>query len=82
MSVSTDKCIAVYLRDKLNKEQKSMKEEGENTMRRVNIRVLFNVMIGNEIYREWRLTWRKLKNITKEGGKWKKGKLYRKVTSK
>ena len=54
--MSTDKCIAIYLRDKLNKEQKLMKEEGENTTRRVNIQVLFNVMIGNEIYREWKLT--------------------------
>lgn len=50
-SVSTDKCIAIYLRDKLNKEQKLMKGEGENTTRRVNVQVLFNVMIGNEIYR-------------------------------
>ena len=77
--MSTAEWIAICWRDELNKEQTSMKEEGENTMRRVNIQVLFNVMIGNEIYTEWKLAWGKLKNITKEGGKGKKESFTEKI---
>ena len=48
----------------------SVKREGEEAMEKVNGQVEFNIgeiKIGNDRYDSWKATWRKLKNILKEG---------------
>ena len=52
------------------KEQTSLKIVVEEVMRSVNAQVEFNageIKIGNENYMDWRVAWKKLKNMIREG---------------
>ena len=52
------------------KEQTSLKRVAEEVMRSVNAQVKFNageIKIGNENYMDWKVAWKKLKNMIREG---------------
>ena len=52
------------------KEQTSLKRVAEEVMRSVNGQVEFNageIKIGNENYMDWKVAWKKLKNMIREG---------------
>ena len=52
------------------KEQISLKSFAEEVMRSVNAQVEFNaekIKIGNKNYMDWKVAWKKLKNMIKGG---------------
>ena len=71
MAAATNEWITVAQRNESQKRQISLKKEAEKVMRKVEVTVSFHegVIIGEEIYTEWKEAQKKLKNILTEGQK-------------
>ena len=70
VATSNNEWIKVAWRNEYMKEQTSLKIVAEEAMGRMNAHVEFNVgeiKIGNESYVDWKVSWKKLKNIIMEG---------------
>ena len=70
MATSNNESIKVLWRNEYMKEQTSLKIVAEEVMRSVNAQVEFNaggIKIGNENYMDWKVAWKKLKNMIREG---------------
>ena len=70
MATSNNEWIKVSWRNEYMKEQTSLKIVAEEVMRSVNAQVEFNageIKIGNENYMDWKVAWKKLKNMIREG---------------
>ncbi|CAB4045676.1 Hypothetical predicted protein, partial [Paramuricea clavata] len=70
MATSNNEWIKVSWRNEYMKEQTSLKRVAEEAMGRMNAHVEFNVgeiKTGNESYVDWKVAWKKLKNIIREG---------------
>ena len=70
IATSNNEWIKVAWRNENIKEQTSLKRVAEEAMGRMNAHVEFNVgeiKIGNESYVDWKVAWKKLKNIIREG---------------
>ena len=72
MAAASNEWITVAQRNESQKKQISLKKEAEKVMRKVEVTVSFHeggVIIGEEIYTEWKEAQKKLKNILTEGQK-------------
>ena len=70
MATSNNEWIKVSWKNEYMKEQTSLKIVVEEVMRSVNAQVEFNarkIKIGNENYMDWKVAWKKLKNMIREG---------------
>ena len=70
MVTSNNDWIKVSWRNEYMKEQTSLKRVAEEVMRSVKAQVEFNageIKIGNENYMDWKVAWKKLKNMIREG---------------
>ena len=70
MATSNNGWIKVLWRNEYMKEQASLKIVAEEVIRSVNAQVEFNageIKIGNEKYMDWKVAWKKLKNMVREG---------------
>ena len=70
MATSNNEWIKVSRRNEYMKEQTSLKIVAEEVMRSVNAQVEFSageIKIGNENYMDWKVAWKKLKNMIGEG---------------
>ena len=72
MAMSKNEWIMSAWRNEIHKEQISLKREAENAMINVNSIVEFDegsVIIYEERYTEWKMGWKKLKKILRDGQK-------------
>ena len=71
-ATATNEWIMAAWRNGIRKEQTSLKREAEKAMGNVSATVSFcegSVIIGEEKYTDWKVGWKKLKKILKEGQK-------------
>ena len=77
MATTTNEWIRVAWENEYNKEHLSLKREAEDVMCRVNAQVIFSgddIVIAEENFTNWRIAWKKLKNMIEKGNvkiKWK-----------
>ena len=78
MATTTNEWIRVTWENDYNKEHLSLKREAEDAMCRVNDQVIFSrdgkENFAEENFTNWRIMWKKLKNMNKKGNvkiKWK-----------
>ena len=70
MATTTNDWIRVALENEYNKEHLSLKREAEDAMCRINAQVIFSrddIVTAEENFTNWRIAWKKLKNMIKKG---------------
>ena len=70
MATTTNEWIRVVWENEYNKEHLSLNREAEDVTCTVNVQVIFSrddIVIAEENFTNWRIAWRKLKNMIKKG---------------
>ena len=70
MATATNEWIRVEGKNEYNKEHLSLNREAGHAMCRVNAQVIFSrddIVIVEENFTNWRIAWKKLKNMVKKG---------------
>ena len=77
MASTTNEWIRIAWENEYNKEHLPSKREAEDAMCRANAQVIFSrddIVIAEENFTNWRIAWKKLKNMIKKDNvkiKWK-----------